>query len=136
MPALTSEVTTAMPPGICDVFWVQRPATNPILVAEDVVVEQGVAEVRITTGAVLETANWVPNRLSDSGWFGAIITSADEFDLVNWTAAGDSIVLPTGQFDFFYEVDENDEDAPISLGTYLIEPAFGGLGIEVTMEDG
>jgi hypothetical protein len=135
MPVPVAESTQRMAPGTYDVFWVQRDGAAPMLVSSDILVADGLTDVRIATGAVLETADWVQLRVVESGWFGAIVNAAEEFNLVNWTPDRDAIVLPLGRYDFFYEVDETDDDAPIWLGTYSIEPVFGGLGIEVAMED-
>lgn len=136
MPVPMADAPQRMAPGTYDIYWVQRDAAAPFLVASDISVESGLTDVRIATGAILETADWVEPRVADSGWFGAIPNTAEEFDLVNWTPDRYAIVLPLGLYDFFYEVDESDDNAPVWLGTYSIEPVFGGLGIEVAMEDG
>ena len=135
MPAPIAETAAAFPPGSYDVYWVEAAGAAPLPIAAGVDVGAGtMTEVRATTGVTLEVADWVPPR-GETGWFGAILPTANDFDFVNVTRAGDSLFLPPGEYDFFYEA-EGDDVAPVWLGTQTVEAPFGGLGVEVTEQDG
>ena len=127
----------AVPPGICNLYWVQNADLAPLLFAEDVAVVDGdITEIRVATGVILETADWVAPRDPVSGWFGAIPPSSNTLDFVNRTRASDPLFLPVGRYDLFFMQDETDNIPAIWLGTFEVEPPFGGLGVEVGEQDG
>ena len=137
--AETLMASDSMPlaPGDYDIYWVQNDETEPFIIAESATVLDGqITDLRIVSGARLEIADWVPGRDPVHGWFGAILPQSTEFDLINWTRNGSSIVLPPGEYDFFYETDETDNVPPIWLGNYAISAVYGGLGIEVALDEG
>jgi hypothetical protein len=129
-----ADAVAAVPPGSYDLFWIQDAGLAPLLMAEDVAVTEGeLTEIRVATGARLEVADWVEPRDAAAGWFGAIPSETTE--TIIRTATGNSLFLPPGRYDLFYEQDETDELPAIWIGTYAIETPFGGLGIEVGVDD-
>ena len=129
-----ADMVAAVQPGSYDLFWLQDAGLAPLLMAENVTVTEGdLTEIRVATGARLEVADWVEPRDAVAGWFGAIPSETTE--TINRTASGNSLFLPPGRYDLFYEQDETDELPAIWIGTYTIETPFGGLGIEVGVDD-
>jgi hypothetical protein len=128
--------TAALAPGVYDLYWLQNTSLAPLLIAGNVTVAEGnVTDVRVTTGAILETAAWVEARHPEHGWFGAILPTATTFDFVNVTRTGTTMFLPAGEYDFYFMQDETLGLPAIWMGTYVVESPFGGLGIEVSAED-
>ncbi len=139
-PATGASVLTGgavtLTPGAYDLYWLQNAALAPLLIAEDITVGEGdVTELRVTTGAILEVADWVEARHPENGWFGTILPTATTFDFVNVTRTGTTMFLPPGEYDFYYMQDETLGLPAIWMGTYVVEAPFGGLGTEVSADD-
>lgn len=128
-------IAAELAPGRYDVYWDQNDATAPLLVATDIDVAAGAqSEVPVNTGIALETAAWVPSRQPD-GWFGAIVPDATTFDFVNVTPDGNGLFLPAGDYEVFYQQGNAPGMPATWLGVYTIEAPYGGLGIEVYIDD-
>ncbi len=133
-----SAMSAELSPGTYDVYWLQSQVVDPLPIAAGVTVAAGEeTTVRAVTGIHLEAADWVPLRDPDTGWLGAILPTDTSFDrFINITGAGSTLYLPPGEYDIFYEADETDDIPAIWLATATVELPFGGLGIEVAVEDG
>lgn len=135
----SAETTAAVPPGTYDLFWVQDEghADWPMRVLTDIVVAAGeVTEARVALGVALEVADWVPPLDGPDAYWGAMLVNDPDFGLVNWTFGGDAMVLPPGEYDFYWDDDGTDDHPAIWIDTLLVEEPFGGVGLEVREEDG
>ncbi len=135
-PTVIHDASAPFPAGTYNVYWVQNATLEPLLISANVVVAAGaMTEVRAATGATLELADWAPRPVAGHAWFGAIVSTATSYSMINQTTTGNSIFLPPGQYDFLYENDDTDDVPPIWVGTETIEPIFAGVGLEVTGQD-
>jgi hypothetical protein len=133
---VVSGLTLTLTPGAYDLYWLQNATLAPLLIAENIAVGAGnVTELRVTTGAILDAADWVQARHPERGWFGAILPGATTFDFVNVTRTGNTMFLPPGDYAFYYMQDESLGLPAIWMGTYVVEAPFGGLGFEVSADD-
>lgn len=133
LPALMQTETIPVRPGTYDVYWVQDAdhLVSPMLYADDVVVEAGeTVDVAVRFQVEVAVADWVP-PLTAAGYWGAIRRDDNSFTLVNWANTADPIVLPEGNYDFYWDPDPDNGEPAIFIENREVEPPYGGLGMEV-----
>ncbi len=137
--AFGADATVALAPGAYDLYWVQdeEHAGWPMKMRSEVVVASGaLTEVRIDTGITLEVADWVLPRDPDRGYWGAVDVERPDDWLINWERTGTAIALPAGEYDFYWDDNEEDDLPAVWLDRQTVEPAFGGVGLEIQENEG
>lgn len=133
---LISEMAADLAPGTYDVYWVQSVDADPLPIAMDVGVMAGErAELRVTTGIELALADWVTPRDPDDGVFGVLLPETLDFTFYAQSATADTLYLPPGDYLAYYHPGGDDGRSPTYIGGARVEAPFGGLGIEIAVED-
>jgi hypothetical protein len=135
---LTTEPSLTLAPGTYDVFWVQdeEHAVAPVQIGTDVVVADGaMTELAVNTGVRIRVDDWVPPLDPVHGYLQAVLADGRNA-ITNWTRGTDPMVLPAGDYDFYWETDDTDDHDPVLIGQAVVQAPFAGVGLELREQDG
>ena len=136
-PVLFGDPAANLAPGPYDLYWVQNANAEFLPIATNVEVVAGErTEVRVTTGVALEIADWVLPRDPDNGVFGVLLPETTDFSFYAQSSTANTLFLPPGDYYVYYQPGGEDDRPPAFIGVANVEGPFGGLGVEIAIEDG